>query len=205
MTSSQVQNGHASVLIVEDEQGLADLYSAWLSDSYAVETVYNGENALERLDESIDVVLLDRRMPGVSGDEVLDHVRNEGYDVRVVVISAVPPDFDVIQMDFDDYLVKPVDSEELHATVERMLVRADYDDAVKELEQVAATKAVLEAEKSTAELQDTDAYRELEHRREKIRSKVNGDIGESEQEDFETVFRDLSPLDESTQRREGKE
>ena len=193
MTSSQPQNELPSVLIVEDKRDLADLYAAWLSDSYAPETVYGGEKALKRLDENIDVVLLDRRMPGVSGDEVLDHIRTEGYDIRVVIVSAVTPDFDVIEMGFDDYLVKPVDSEELQATVERMLARADYDDAMKEFEQMTATKAALEAGKSTAELQENEAYRDLGERLETIRSKVDGVIGGFEKEDFEAAFRDLSP------------
>ena len=204
MTPSQAQNELPSVMIVEDERELADLYAAWLSDSYAIETVYSGEKALEQVNGNVDVVLLDRRMPGVSGDEVLDHIRNEGYDIRVVIVSAVTPDFDVIEMGFDDYLVKPVDREELHATVERMLARADYDDAMKEFEQLAATKATLEAEKSTAELQENEAYRDLEARLETIRSNVDGVIDGFGKEDFEAAFRDLSPH-ESSESGEGKE
>jgi len=125
-----------TVLIVEDEQSLADVYAVWLSESYSVKTTYSGEQALDAVDESIDVVLLDRRMPRVSGDEVLEHIRRDGYDVRVVIVSAITPDVDVLDMRFDEYLVKPVDSEEVVDVVERMVARSRVDDTTRELAQL---------------------------------------------------------------------
>lgn len=80
------------VLVVDDEEDLANLYSQWLSDDYAVRTAYNGEQALERLDETVDVVLLDRRMPGLSGDDALNRIREREYDCRVAMVTAVDPD-----------------------------------------------------------------------------------------------------------------
>ncbi|TKX52052.1 response regulator, partial [Halorubrum sp. SS7] len=58
------------VLVVEDEPDLADLYAAWLGDEYRVRTAYGGREALDQLDETddeVDAILLDRRMPGLSG------------------------------------------------------------------------------------------------------------------------------------------
>lgn len=179
----------ASVLIVEDERDLADLYASWLNDSYIVSTAYDGDEALDKLDEQIDVVLLDRRMPGTSGDEVLDYIRKHKLDIRVAIVSAVSPDFDVIGMGFDDYLVKPVDNEELHDTIERMLTRATYDDALKELEQLVAQKAVLEVEKTNAELQEHDEYRKLERRIEKVQRQADTAVADFNDEDFEVTFR----------------
>lgn len=54
----------ASVLVVEDERNLADFYAEWLRKADRMKTAYHGEEALELLDETIDVVLLDRRMRG---------------------------------------------------------------------------------------------------------------------------------------------
>ena len=51
------------ILVVEDEEPLADLFTAWLSDEYTVDTAYTGEEALELLNETLNVVLLDRRLP----------------------------------------------------------------------------------------------------------------------------------------------
>jgi len=102
------------VLVVEDEPDLADLYAAWLGDEYRVRTAYGGQEALDELDEAddeVDAILLDRRMPGLSGDEVLAAVRERGIDCRVAMVTAVEPDFDILKMGFDDYLVKPVTSD----------------------------------------------------------------------------------------------
>lgn len=63
--------GSATVLIVEDEQPLADLYAKFLESTYTVRTAYDGTEALDSMSHEVDVVLLDRRMSGLSGEEVL--------------------------------------------------------------------------------------------------------------------------------------
>ena len=82
----------ATVVVVEDEPDLADLYTAWLDDDYDVHAAYGGEEALELIDDlgAVDVVLLDRRMPEVSGDEVLSALRDRG----LAVTHAAPPGLD---------------------------------------------------------------------------------------------------------------
>ena len=180
-----------SVLIVEDEQDLADLYTAWLSESYSVKTAYNGEQALDALDECIDVVLLDRRMPGLSGDEVLEYIRSQGYDIRVAIVSAVTPDVNVIDMGFDDYLVKPVDSTELHDAVEQMLARSRVDATTRELAQLMTKKATIEAELSQSKLQEHDEYRQLQRRIEALQTETEELHKEFGEEDFRALFRDM--------------
>ena len=61
----------ADVLVVDDEPDIAESYEMWLQEDHDVEMATSGEAALEALDESVDVLLLDRRMPEMSGDEVL--------------------------------------------------------------------------------------------------------------------------------------
>lgn len=63
-----------TVLIVEDEPTLAEIYGGWLSEAYNVTIETDGESALTHIDDEIDVVLLDRRMPGLSGDAVLSEI-----------------------------------------------------------------------------------------------------------------------------------
>ncbi|MFB6198048.1 MAG: response regulator transcription factor, partial [Halobacteriaceae archaeon] len=78
----------------------------------------DGQSALAQLDESIDIALLDRRMPNLTGDEVLAQVRDRDLDVQVAMVTAVDPDFDVIKMGFDDYVVKPVTKSDLFDLVD---------------------------------------------------------------------------------------
>jgi len=136
------------VLVVEDERDLSELYRTWLAKSYRVRTAHDGRTALDELGEDVDIVLLDRRMPDLSGDEVLDRIRERGLDCRVAMVTAVEPDVDIVEMAFDDYLVKPVTEEELLGTTENLRIRDEYDDGVKQLFSLASKKALLEARKT---------------------------------------------------------
>jgi len=184
------------VLVVEDEADLADLYAAWLGDEYRVRTAYGGHEALETLDElddEVDAILLDRRMPGLSGDEVLSAVRERGIDCRVAMVTAVEPDFDILAMGFDDYLVKPVSSDTLRETVESLLQRSEYDAGVQDLFSLTSKKAMLEAEKSASELADNEEYQELTARIERLRTDVDRSLEAvtEDDDDFEGLFREF--------------
>jgi len=135
------------VLIVEDERGLADSYAEILGREYTVETVYDGETALSVVDETVDAILLDRRMPGLSGGEVLSRLRDRGYDGPVTMLTAVEPDWDIVEMGFDDYLLKPVGMGELTEAVERLAVFATVDWTVRQHVRQTVTQAALEGEK----------------------------------------------------------
>ena len=131
----------ATILAVDDEPGLVDIYETWFSDRYEIRTAFGGREALSAFDESIDLVLLDRRMPGMSGDEVLETVRAEGHDCPVVMVTAVEPDEGMVELPFDEYVVKPIDRGELGEAIERALARADDDTANEVLDVLGDEKA----------------------------------------------------------------
>src|SRR6056297_2559170 len=174
------------VLVVDDNRAIANTYTAFLSDEYAVRTAYNGKEALEKLDAAVDVVLLDRRMPEVSGDAVLEEIESRQLDCRVVMLTAVDPDFDIIDMGFDEYLVKPIEREELNEVVREMLERATYDDDFRRFLALVSKKATLEEEKSSAELEASDEYSRIEDRLAERREQVGVDLGDLEK-DFTEV------------------
>lgn len=185
------------VLVVEDESDLADLYGAWLQDSYRVRTAYGGHEGLEQLSEEVDVILLDRRMPGLSGDEVLDRVRERGIDCQVAMVTAVEPDFDILGMGFDDYLVKPVSRDALLETVSNLELRGEYDSGIQEMFSLASKKGVLESEKTETELAESEEYLELKERLEELREKLDTTIGSmDEQGEFESLFREFDDTDD---------
>ncbi|EMA63319.1 HalX domain-containing protein [Halorubrum lipolyticum] len=184
------------VLVVEDEPDLADLYAAWLGDEYRVRTAYGGQEALDELDEAddeVDAILLDRRMPGLSGDEVLAAVRERGVDCRVAMVTAVEPDFDILKMGFDDYLVKPVTSDTLRETVEGLLRRGEYDTEMQELFSLTSKKAMLETEKSATELADNEEYQRLTDRIDELRSDADRSLEAvtEDDDDFEKLFQEF--------------
>ena len=192
MTSTTNQSDETTVLVVDDERDIADLYSAWLEESYAVRTAYGAGEALEKTDEAVDVVLLDRQMPEMTGDEVLERVRERELDCRVVMVTAVDPDFDIVDMPFDDYLTKPVMLEELRDAVERMRTREDYDEKMQDFFALSAKKATLEAQKDPVELRNNEEYERLDQQVEELREEADDTVAEiSETDDFEAIFQEF--------------
>lgn len=173
MPSGPSPDGSRRVLVVEDEQELADLYTEWLKPAFEAEAVYGGEAGIDLLDEGWDAVLLDRRMPGITGDEVLSEARSRGYDFPVAMVTAVEPDFDIVEMGFDDYIVKPVTREDLHETVEQLIDLSDYDSAMQRYFSLASKKAALETNKTERELQNSDEYQSLKRRLEAVQKEVD--------------------------------
>ena len=152
----------ATVLVVDDERHLADLYTDYLAEDYEVLTAYGGEEALELLaDHDVDVTLLDRRMPDLSGDEVLAEINDTDDEIRVAMVTAVNPGFDIIDMGCDEYLVKPVSRDDLLDVVRRLLKLSEYSEKHQELTSKKLTRNVLQVEKSGAELAESERYERL--------------------------------------------
>ncbi|QSG11900.1 Rec domain [Halapricum desulfuricans] len=182
-----------TVLVVDDEPDVADAYAAQLRDRYTVWTAYSGQQALEAVDETVDVVLLDRRMPEQSGDDVLESLRSKGIETRVAMVTAVDPDFDIIEMPFDDYLTKPVSRTELFDTVERLLTCAKYDEQFQEFYSLTSKLATLQANKSQSELENSEEFAELTERRENVREQLDRTLSEFNDDAFAAMFRELNP------------
>ena len=182
------------VLIVEDEVDLADLYAIYLSDVYEVETANNGRAALDLVSDDTDVVLLDRRMPDMTGDEVLGEIRAKGIDCRVAMITAVEPDLDIVEMPFDDYLVKPVTQEDLRGLIDVLLRRAGYDTRAQEFFQLASKKAALESTPDVS-VEDEAEYQELTQRMEELRGDLDETLSELTDDDFRQAFESFSDID----------
>jgi DNA-binding response OmpR family regulator len=117
------------VLVVEDEQLLADNITEGLRRrSMAVDVVYDGDAALERLAvNDYDVVVLDRDLPIVSGDEVCQTLVDSGLDTRILMLTAataVTERVAGLSLGADDYLTKPFAFAELAARVQALARRA---------------------------------------------------------------------------------
>lgn len=178
-----------TVLVVDDERKVADAYALRLQDRYDVTTAYGGQEALELISAETDVVLLDRRMPGVSGDEVLRTVRDRGIDCRVVILTAVDPGFDILDMPFDDYLCKPVDRENLFDAINQQLRIIAYDTLTEYFE-LASKRAVLEAELPGSKLQESEQYETVENRLEELERRLRGLL-----DDFQEIKDTFTSID----------
>lgn len=167
--------GEPTVLIVEDDAELADMYFNWLKDDYHVEAYLSGEDALERLRPDIDVVLLDRRLPDVSGEDILREIRGMQLPTYVVMVTGIRPDAAILELEFDDYLVKPVTQDDLRDAVERMLDRQRHDERLRELFQIISKLATIEAKMETDRLRENETYLELESRLESLWEEISSE------------------------------
>ena len=110
------------VLVVEDEPMLADAVAEWLrEDAHAVDVSYDGRAALERTGvNDYDVIILDRDLPAVHGDDVCKELVRSGTTARVLMLTAateVTQRVSGLALGADDYLTKPFAFPELAARV----------------------------------------------------------------------------------------
>jgi DNA-binding response OmpR family regulator len=119
---SREGNGAVRILIVEDQRILADAIAEGLRrEAMAVDVVYDGDDASERLAvNDYDVVVLDRDLPGISGDELCRSLVRANSPTRVLMLTAaaaVSQRVAGLSLGADDYLGKPFDFTELVARV----------------------------------------------------------------------------------------
>lgn len=160
------------VMVVDDEPNVTDTYSIWLEENYRVLSAYGGEEALEKLSDDVDVVLLDRRMPRVTGDDVLEEILGMDVNPKVIMVTAVKPDFDIIGMGCDDYLVKPISKNELFDTIDNVMRLGEYSDELRDYYTLVSKKTALESEKTMGDLEDSEEYQELISRIESLEDRI---------------------------------
>jgi len=113
MDQNNQSTGRKKILLVEDDEGLAQVYTTRLDvEGFEVRRVPNGEDALAAAMEfKPNLIILDVMMPKVSGFDVLDILRNtpETANIKVIMLTALSQEADrkkAQDMGVDDYLVK---------------------------------------------------------------------------------------------------
>jgi DNA-binding response OmpR family regulator len=106
------------------------------------------------------------------------------------MVTAVDPDFDIVEMGFDDYLTKPVMHEDLDDAVETMRERDGYDDTLQEYFALTSKKATLEAEKTPSELQRSEEYQQMVERVDELQNEADTAVS-SFDDDFDSLFQEF--------------
>ncbi|MFP4529879.1 MAG: response regulator [Halodesulfurarchaeum sp.] len=189
---AEAADADPTVLIVDDEPQLLEVFSLFLEAEYEVRTANGGEEAIEVVDESIDAALLDRRMPDLRGDEVLREFRKQGYTFPVAMVTAVEPEFDIVELPFDEYVTKPIDGDYLRSVVELLLTRGEYDEESREFFRLASKKAALESsDESGSDLEDREEYAEIVRRMSELESALSETLAQLSEADMEAAYRRL--------------
>ena len=126
------------ILVVEDEKDLNNIITKHLKkNNFSVDSVFNGEEALEYLDYgTYDLIVLDIMLPKVNGYEVIKKLRENKNEIAVLMLTARDSIEDKIKgldLGADDYLIKPFDFGELLARI-RALVRRKYGNTSNTME-----------------------------------------------------------------------
>ncbi|RYJ12884.1 response regulator [Halogeometricum borinquense] len=156
------------VLVVDDDARLTELYTSMLSE-FEVRTANDGTEGLSKVDETVDAVLLDRKMPDVSGEHVAQCIAAEYPSIRVALLASARLDEQTLSVPFDRYVRKPVTATELTETVEALLT--PRSEVVRKYLSVVAKMAAFHGDTSVK------AYRDLEERRESLSHELNDPKG----------------------------
>jgi len=117
-----------TILVVDDEKNIRLALSRALEElGLPVAAAVNGEDALQQLESGdVGIMLLDLKMPGMDGLEVLRRVASARPEVRVIIITAhgtVPNAVDAMKLGAADFIQKPFSSDEVRQVVRRVLER----------------------------------------------------------------------------------
>jgi two-component system, OmpR family, response regulator len=118
----------ARVLIVDDEEAFANNIAKLISKrGYDIKAVYNGQSAINALDESdFDVIILDLKMPGLDGLSTLKIIKGKKPSVEVIILTghgSMDSGIDGIQMGAFDFIMKPVRFDDLYEKVRQAFQR----------------------------------------------------------------------------------
>jgi DNA-binding response OmpR family regulator len=118
----------STVLVVDDERALVGMVASLLGEEgYEIVTAYDGETALRRhAEESPDLVILDRKLPKISGDEVCKRIRASSSTPILMLTGerGAEERAKLLDLGADDYLEKPFSARELRSRVRALLRRA---------------------------------------------------------------------------------
>ena len=154
-----------TIMIVDDDEGIRDTLEAILRQQYNIIKVGDGETALRTIAEKeINVILLDIRLPGIDGLEVLRLVKERYENVDIIVITAVR-DIDTaikaIKLGAYHFITKEFDYDEVHALVNKVLSKQSGEKEIlylkTEMEQFIDQDFIVGSTKRMREIYDTVA------------------------------------------------
>lgn len=126
------------LLLIEDEEDLSAILAKGLrKKGYAVDTAYDGEEALYMYGiNDYDLIILDLNIPVIDGLEVLKRIRRTDNRIKILILSArgsIPQKVEGLNLGANDYLTKPFDFLELEARIQALL-RIDFVQSPSVLE-----------------------------------------------------------------------
>lgn len=152
------QRSQPCVVVADRDRRLSELYRHWFTAVYDVRSARNAAELRRQLDDAVDVVVVDRRLPGAP-PEGLPSIARAGDDARrVVLLTGERPAHEIADTPCDAVVRKPTSRDSLRETIETQLDRRGEPPAERERHALAARRSVLEETYAPQELADGDHY-----------------------------------------------
>lgn len=212
------------ILVVDDEKNIRTTIRYTLEgDGHSVDTAMNGEEALQKIGEdSYALVLLDLRMPGINGMELLSKLRNDYPQTHVAIISAhgnVVNAVEAMKLGAVDFVQKPFSPQEIRDLVNGILARGqagdsallDYEGKLKLARQLIAAKDRIGAREEVKQAIALDPSRPQAFNLLGVLHEMNFELGEARkcyrvaldlQPSYKPAQENLNRAGESTRRHE---
>ncbi|SNR34655.1 winged helix-turn-helix transcriptional regulator [Halorubrum vacuolatum] len=160
------------VLLADGDRRITEMYGGWMSDRYTVIRVHDADEFADHRGTEPTVVVFDERFPGLS----LPRMRRVvGSTPRTIALIGDRPTVDLLDLDCDDVLRKPVVRSTLLEAVDRQLARRDEPSERREHAAIAARISLLEAVHPPGRLEASDAYLDACERLDELESLLADD------------------------------
>lgn len=150
----------SDILIIEDDRDTANLYQGYLEEDYTTNLATSGEQAVEKLSPTIDLILLDLNLPRMSGIDLLEMIQEdevEHSNPRVIILTTRDPTEEILDYPIDKYQMKPIYRDDLHSLIDDITLQAEYQNLSKTLFQKRSKRNAFKQAGKT----DTETYREI--------------------------------------------
>ncbi|GCF12647.1 hypothetical protein Harman_05820 [Haloarcula mannanilytica] len=156
-----------TVAVIDDNRDYRQLYKLWLPEEYDIVEAADGLEGLQRIDDAVDAVVLDRQMPKLDGTAVASKLQDRSATPGLVMISSAKPDVDILDIPVDTYLRKPADQETLMSALSMVQDRCGYESERRELLALADRRATVADAVRATTLAESEAYQRAVERLEK--------------------------------------
>jgi signal transduction histidine kinase len=152
-----------NILIADDEDGLRGTLAAWLGDEgFEVEQAADGLEAIKKVQsKDFDIALLDIKMPGANGLEVLRYIKKNSNPTEVVMMtgmSDVSMAVEAMKLGAREYLTKPLDMDQLVPQLRTLIRTRDAEDRIRKLQAEHTARLLYDLHNPIAGLKQSIGY-----------------------------------------------
>lgn len=191
--ASSTETESISVFVVEDNIELTNLYASWGDGRYTVEAAHTGKETINKILEdefSFDVVLLDRQLPDLDYTEVLEVIHRH-RETRVALLTAVTPETDIVNVDIDAYIRKPIDKTDFCEIVERLYSRTVFTADLTRYYALAEKRATLQRYCTESDLANDEQYHQLAEEMKELETKMAETVDFNDPLEVEQIIQEV--------------